>query len=124
LLPLHWDERGLPTKCKPVRGYSRDGFFRGRHLQRPGEWDRVWVQQESTFWRRSLWEKAGGRIDASLHLAGDYELWAKFYQHADLYGVATPLAGFRMHGDQKTGHHMHGYVKEAMNVLVANGGTP
>src|SRR6476660_6577128 len=31
LLPLHWDERGLPVRCKPVRGYSKEGFFRGQH---------------------------------------------------------------------------------------------
>ena len=74
LLPLHWDEHGLPTRCSPVEGFSKHGFFRGRHLPRPGEMDKWFIQQESTFWRRSLWEKAGGRIDSSLHLAGDFEL--------------------------------------------------
>jgi glycosyltransferase involved in cell wall biosynthesis len=122
LLPLHWDERGLPTKCKPVEGYSREGFRRGQHLQRHGEWDKAFIQQESTFWRRSLWEKAGGKIDSSLQLAGDFELWAKFYQHADLYGIPLPLGGFRMHGDQKTGHRMEAYIKEAEAVLARHGG--
>ena len=122
LLPLHWDARGVPTKCKPVRGYTKNGFFKGHHLQRPGEWDKAFIQQESTFWRRSLWENAGGAIDASLQLAGDFELWAKFYQHADLYGVPLPLGGFRMHGDQKTAHRMQAYVKEAESVLSRHGG--
>jgi hypothetical protein len=122
LLPLHWDERGLPTKCKPVEGYSKEGFFRGQHLQRPGEWAKAFIQQESTFWRRSLWEKAGGKIDSSLQLAGDFELWAKFYQHADLYGIPLPLGGFRMHGDQKTAHRMEAYLREAEAVLARHGG--
>ena len=122
LLPLHWDERGLPTRCKPVRGYTKDGFFRGHHLQRPGEWDKAFVQQESTFWRRSLWEKVGGKIHASLQLAGDFELWAKFYQHAELYGIPLPLGGFRVHGDQKTAHRMEAYIKEAEAVLARFGG--
>jgi glycosyltransferase involved in cell wall biosynthesis len=122
LLPLHWDARGIPTKCKPVRGYTRDGFFRGQHLQRPGEWDKAFIQQESTFWRRSLWERAGGNIDATLQLAGDFELWAKFYRHTDLYGVPLPLGGFRMHGDQKTARRMEGYLKEAEAVLARHGG--
>lgn len=122
LLPLHWDERGLPTRCKPVHGYSRQGFFRGHHLQRPGEWDKAFIQQESTFWRRSLWDKVGGRIDSSLHLAGDFELWAKFYQHADLYGIPLPLGGFRMHGEQKTARRMEGYFREAEAVLARHGG--
>lgn len=122
LLPLHWDERGLPTRCKPVRGYSRDGFFKGHHLPRPGEWDKVFIQQESTFWRRSLWDKVGGKIDASLQLAGDFELWAKFFAHADLYGIPLPLGGFRMHEEQKTARRMEAYVKEAEAVLARHGG--
>jgi glycosyltransferase involved in cell wall biosynthesis len=122
LLPLHWDDRGLPTRCKPVRGYTKGGFFRGQHLQRPGEWDKAFIQQESTFWRRSLWEKSGGKVDASLQLAGDFELWARFYQHADLYGIALPLGGFRMHGGQKTAHRMEAYLKEAEAVLARHGG--
>ena len=69
-------------------------------------------------------EKAGGQIDASLPLAGDTELWAKFYQHADLYGVATPLGGFRMHGDQKTSRRMLAYIEESVTVLRRNGGRP
>jgi glycosyltransferase involved in cell wall biosynthesis len=122
LLPLHWDARGLPMRCKPVRGYSKEGFFRGDHLQRPGEWDKSFIQQESTFWRRSLWERAGGRVDASSPLAGDFELWARFFQHADLYGVPLPLGGFRMHGDQKTAHRMQAYLTEAEAVLARFGG--
>jgi glycosyltransferase involved in cell wall biosynthesis len=122
LLPLHWDARGLPVRCKPVHGYTKDGFFRGQHLQRPGEWDKAFIQQESTFWRRSLWEKAGGKVDAASPLAGDFELWARFYQHADLYGVPLPLGGFRMHGDQKTAHRMQAYLKEAEEILVRFGG--
>ena len=123
LLPLHWDADGLPSRCRPVPGYSKHGFLRGRHLPRPGESHKNFIQQESTFWRRSLWERAGGKIDPTLRLAGDFELWAKFYQHADLYGVPLPLGGFRRHGDQKTAHHMEAYVKEAEAVLARHGGT-
>jgi|SRR5436190_11069957 len=127
LLPIHWDERGLPVRCKPVpHGYCRRGFFRGENLPRPdaGSTTTAFIQQESTFWRRSLWEKAGGRIDSSLQLAGDFELWAKFFRHADLYGVSLPLGGFRVHGEQKTAHRMQAYVDEALGVLARYGGRP
>ena len=127
LLPLHWDGRGLPIRCKPVpHGYSRRAFFRAENLPRPGAGSMAtaFIQQESTFWRRSLWEKAGGRIDSSLQLAGDFELWAKFFRHADLYGVGLPLGGFRMHGDQKTAHRMRAYVDEALAVLARHEGRP
>ena len=122
LLPLHWDEHGLPTRCSPVAGYSKCGFFRGQHLPRPGEEGKAFIQQESTFWRRSLWERAGGQIDSSLHLAGDFELWARFFQHADLYGIAVPLGGFRRHRGQKTAQHMDAYYNEAEAVLARHGG--
>lgn len=125
LFPLHWDSQGRACNCKRVTGFSRRAFFRCENVPRPGApGDLVtnFIQQESTFWRRSLWEKAGGRIDASLPLAGDTELWAKFFRHADLYGVATPLGGFRMHGDQKTGHRMAAYVQESLQVIAREGG--
>jgi glycosyltransferase involved in cell wall biosynthesis len=125
LLPLHWDARGLPVRCKPVQGgFSRTGFLRGDYLPPVGSWGGTFIQQESTFWRRSLWEKAGGKVDASLQLAGDFELWARFFEHADLYGVELPLGGFRVHGEQKTALRMIDYVDEAMSVLHRHGGHP
>ncbi len=58
------------------------------------------IQQESTFWSRSLWEKSGNEIDDSYNLSGDYVLWKKFSEHAELYTVDTFLAGFRTHSLQ------------------------
>ena len=43
-------------------------------------------------------------MDESLRIAGDFELWARFFEHAELYGVSTPLGGFRVHTLQKTQH--------------------
>jgi glycosyltransferase involved in cell wall biosynthesis len=57
----------------------------------------VFIQQESTFWRRSLWEKAGGYADASRRLASDFELWVRFFRHAKLYPVDALIGGYRVH---------------------------
>ena len=62
-----------------------------------------WVQQESTFWRRSLWEKAGGRLDDRFKYAADFFLWREFAKHTDLVKVSSFLGGYRSHGDQVTG---------------------
>jgi hypothetical protein len=127
LFPLHWDGDGLAVRCRQTGGFSRRAFYRGHNIPRPGVPAALaghFIQQESTFWRRSLWEKVGGTIDASLAMAGDFELWAKFFRHADLYAVATPLGGFRVHGDQKTARWMPAYVQEAMDVLARHGGRP
>lgn len=124
LFPLHWDKAGRAVSCAARDGYSRAGFFRGENLAGSSWHSRGWIQQESTFWRRSLWEQAGGRIDVNYRLAADFELWARFYQHAELYGVSTPLGGFRAHGDQRSAQQFEAYSKEAEEVLWRHGGRP
>jgi hypothetical protein len=56
-----------------------------------------YIQQESTFWRRSLWDKAGGYVDASRRMASDFDLWVRFFRHARLYSVDALIGGFRLH---------------------------
>jgi len=118
LYPLTWDECGRATKCFYQDGYSRQGFFRGENLPGSDRDFKGFIQQESTFWRRSLWERAGGYVDTSSQLATDFELWARFYKYTDLYAVATPLGGFREHPAQKTAYHLQDYIGEAKTVLL------
>jgi glycosyltransferase involved in cell wall biosynthesis len=120
---IRWDAAGRAVRTLHVPGYSREGFRRGEYLPLPGQFALGWIQQESTFWRRSLWEKAGGQIGKGYPLAGDFELWARFFQHAELHAVETPLGGFRFHGDQKTGGDRADYLVEAERALRAHGGT-
>lgn len=58
------------------------------------------IQQESVFWRRGLWERAGGSLDANLRFTADFDLWLRFFRLAELYHVPTPLGGFRVHEDR------------------------
>ena len=37
-----------------------------------------YIPQETLFWRRSIWEKAGGYVDESFHFALDWELLLRF----------------------------------------------
>lgn len=100
-----WDYHGLGYKFVPMVGFSVDAFLDGIFFQDGSAMpEGIWagtqwqgpIQQESTFWRRSLWEKAGGFVSHEFGSAGDFELWARFYEHAELYGVEIPLAGFRL----------------------------
>ncbi len=77
LLPAAWDVAGHCIDVTPQRGYSREAFFDGYYggggsLSPPGI-----IQQESTFWRRSLWDAAGGRLRTEVSHAADFDLWAR-----------------------------------------------
>lgn len=124
LFPMFWDRHGYGISCGYSKGFAHGSFLRGGNLPGMGWHASSWIQQESTFWRRSLWERAGGHIDDSLHYAGDFELWARFWEYAELYGVGVPLGGFRFHRDQKTSLHMTDYKEEALRVLRTHGSRP
>jgi glycosyltransferase involved in cell wall biosynthesis len=63
-----------------------------------------YVPQETLFWRRELWERAGGRIDPSFRFALDWDLLLRF-RDAGARIVRLPrfLGAFRVHEEQKTG---------------------
>lgn len=90
-------------------------FSRGKYLNK--DYRDPSIQQESTFWRRTLWERAGGGLKTDLKYAGDMELWTRFFRHARLHTADTLLGGFRKYGDQKTAHAMDKYDAEAEAVL-------
>jgi glycosyltransferase involved in cell wall biosynthesis len=121
LRPIIWNVRGEAVDVMAFDGYHKTAFMRGEYLH-GGYFMRESIQQESTFWRRSLWEKAGASLDTSLKLAADFELWARFYQHADLVGVRTILAGFRVHNEQLTAKQRRAYRDEALEVFERQGG--
>ncbi len=80
-------------------GFSARRFYKGLHGG-PGNSD--YLQQETCFWRRSLWEKIGGKIDLRHSFAGDYWLWSRFFREANVAGVEAPLAAFRFHDEAKS----------------------
>lgn len=123
--PILWDEYGRAVQCGRSGGFNRKTYYRGVNLPGGGWYNRGFIIQEATFWRRSLWDRAGGYVDVAYQQAGDFELWTRFFSHADLYAVATPLAGFRIHGAQKKEARGYAeYLELAKKNLVAAGGHP
>lgn len=90
-------------------------FYRGKYLFT--DYSKPFIQQESTFWHRSLWEKAGGMLRTDLDFASDMELWVRFFRYAQLFTVDTVLSGYRLHGNQKACLFKDKYIKEADKVL-------
>lgn len=74
------------------------------------------IQQESTFWRRGLWDAVGG-LDSSLRYAADLDLWTRFFDCAELHFVSCALAAFRVH-EERLGQPVGGeYRIEAERAL-------
>jgi glycosyltransferase involved in cell wall biosynthesis len=108
---------GIPTLVaagaipKQVRADYRNryDFLSGRYN---------WLQQESIFWRRGLWDEAGGKLDTNLRYACDFELWLRFFQKAQLCYVNTILAGFRTHDNQRGASAADVYRAEAAQAFA------
>ncbi|MEP7070708.1 MAG: glycosyltransferase, partial [Usitatibacter sp.] len=61
------------------------------------------VPQETLFWRRGIWEKAGGRMDESFQFALDWDLLVRFRDAGARFArLPRLLGGFRVHPQQKT----------------------
>jgi glycosyltransferase involved in cell wall biosynthesis len=79
---------------------SRDPYrqFSGQALKSSNP-----IAQEATFWRRGIYEKAGGYIDQNYHCALDYELWLRMLLHgAEFLSVPEVWGLFRSYPEQKT----------------------
>jgi glycosyltransferase involved in cell wall biosynthesis len=118
--PLIADDQGRIVSCEFIGGFAADSFRAGVNLPGGTWFARAGIQQESTFWRRSLWERAGERLATELHYAGDFELWLRFFEHARPYALDAPLAAHRVHAGQKT-ETLDQYVAEASRVLSKAG---
>lgn len=62
-----------------------------------------YVPQETLFWRRRIWEKAGGYVDESFQFAMDWELLLRFHNVGATFArLPRFLGAFRVHAAQKT----------------------
>ncbi len=91
----------------PIMPFPRQaiaaGIFDGRFVT-------SCIEQEATFWRPRLWQKAGG-VDPNFRLAGDFDLWRRFARHTDLVVVDKILGCFRVRKGQLS-EDMAGYRAE------------
>jgi glycosyltransferase involved in cell wall biosynthesis len=95
-LPALWNASDNMVSVFPRTLYKQSwisrGFYHDRFLG--------CIQQESTFFHRSLWfDLDGAEKDtfADLKLAGDFYLWTRFALRSRLDSVPTVLGGFRSH---------------------------
>jgi hypothetical protein len=108
--PTWMSEAGVTYQVGGVQRWSRWRYLAGANK---------YIQQESTYWRRSLWERAGGYLDTTRGPVGDFDLWVRFFRHAQLYSVDTLVGAYRMHrgswgeSNLEAGHRTHDDIVEA-----------
>ncbi|TRV70288.1 MAG: glycosyltransferase, partial [Microcystis panniformis Mp_MB_F_20051200_S6D] len=62
-----------------------------------------YVPQETLFWRRSAWQRAGGYIDTSFRFAMDWDLLVRMRDSGARFAhIPRFLGAFRVHSTQKT----------------------
>lgn len=109
-LPSLIDETGRVVSLPGFRKWSKYNYLLAEY---------EWIQQESCFWKRSLWERSGSTLDTSLKYAGDFELWLRFFNTAELYSVNTIIGAFRGRNKNQFSVEMLGDYRKEVNVLLA-----
>jgi glycosyltransferase involved in cell wall biosynthesis len=77
-----------------------------------------YIPQETLFWRRGIWQKAGGCVDEGLRFAMDWDLILRF-RDAGAKFVRLPrfLGAFRVHSQQKSSKELGDLGQEEMGQL-------
>ncbi len=114
--PTLWDEQGNVISIhkipQEVPKWSRDYVLSKKWLL-----EEKWIQQESIFWHRSLWQTAGSGLSDNLRLAGDFELWLRFFRYAQLFVVDELIGGFRKHETNRSKLFLNEYLQEVEQLL-------
>lgn len=77
-----------------------------------------YIPQETMFWRRSLWEQVGGKINEQFQFAMDWELILRFRRAgASFYRLPHLLAAFRITDQQKTSQLLASVGRRESNLL-------
>ena len=62
-----------------------------------------YIPQETLFWRRDIWDRAGAYIDESFQFAMDWDLLVRFKEAGARFSrLPRFMGGFRVHSQQKT----------------------
>ncbi|MEZ4670943.1 MAG: glycosyltransferase family 2 protein [Anaerolineae bacterium] len=77
-----------------------------------------YIPQETLFWRRSVWDKAGGQVDEQFKFAMDWDLILRLRDVGARF-VRLPyfMAAFRVHAAQKTSAQITDIGFQEMNKL-------
>ncbi len=76
-----------------------------------------YIPQETLFWRKRVWDLAGG-IDPAFQFALDWDLLMRFtVAKARIVRLPYFLGCFRVHAHQKTSQHIHSIGNDEMTII-------
>jgi glycosyltransferase involved in cell wall biosynthesis len=108
--PTVFNREGMTVEVQPLPRWARSRFLAGANRH---------IQQESTYWRRSLWERAGGALSEAYRAEGDFEQWIRFFRHARLYSVDALIGGYRRHSDALSWGNIDRYNQKCDEIIEA-----
>lgn len=94
-----------------------DSCFKSKYDYLSMNFSDPWIQQESSFWRRSLFESAGPYLDAGKKLMCDGELWSRFFLSSTPIFVDSIVSGYRSHGTNRAGIYYDECINEMHSIL-------
>lgn len=102
-----WNANGemLRARQKPMNIYD---YLLGNYR---------WIQQESVFWRRRLWEDSGACINEDYRFMVDGELWTRFFPHAPLHILDCVVGGYRQHTENRAHLNKQACIDEIENAI-------
>ena len=80
-------------------------------------WPRDYFCQQSTFWRRALWDDVGA-LREDLHYAMDYDLWCRMARVSQFGIIDQVLAAYRFHDSAKCVAHTEETFRELLLVAA------
>ncbi|HEY4194323.1 MAG TPA: glycosyltransferase family 2 protein [Mucilaginibacter sp.] len=112
-IPNTVDEDDRIVHTAAVYDVDKLFFYQKKHVDA-----KIYIQQESTFWRRDLWQKAGDHISTDYKFAGDFELWIRFFQFEKLHNIYAFTGSFRLSkSGQASVENYPAYVDETLHIL-------
>jgi len=108
-IPASWDKNSNLIYISPERKYINIyNYILGNF---------TWIQQESVFFTKSLWDRSGAFIDKKYQLSIDTELWTRFFLHEELWNVKTILGGYRKHSGNRATQYYDDVIEESHKAL-------
>jgi glycosyltransferase involved in cell wall biosynthesis len=112
--PCVWDESDRLRMVRRESPRWSHEYFLGLNPDGPAHY----MQQESTFFTKRVWDLVGG-LNCEIDLAADFDLWLRMSKHTSIAKLPRLIGGFRQHGQQRSVVHRDKYIQQVKQSIEA-----